>query len=231
MVFKGTKKTIKEIAEVVNVKYVLEGSVRKADNNLRIVAQLIDATTDTHLWAEKYSGTLDDVFDIQEKVSRSIADALRIKLSPKENLGITGKPIENIQAYEYYLKAKYELSRGSIDSFLHARQLLEKGLKMAGEDALLYATLGYVKNFLYDTGIVSDETILDEAKWDAKKSLSIDPDLAQGYLLLALLERGRGDLMKQFHSFINISFQIGKNCIFPYSFAPLVKFAGVGETI
>ena len=66
MTFKGTKKKIKEIAKEVNVQHVLEGSVRKAGNNLRITAQLIDAKTDAHLWTKKYSGTLDDIFDIQE---------------------------------------------------------------------------------------------------------------------------------------------------------------------
>jgi tetratricopeptide (TPR) repeat protein len=170
--------------------------VRKAGNNLRIVAQLIDASSDSHLWAEKYSGTLDDVFDIQEKVSRSIADSLRIKLSPHEDQQITVKPIENVQAYEYYLKAKYEISQYTGDSLIRAKQLLENGLAISGDDALLYATLGYVKNSLFDAGIVTDDTILDEAELDAKKSLSIDPDLAQGYFLLALLERGRGNLMK-----------------------------------
>jgi TolB-like protein len=69
MTFKGSNKKITQIASEVNVRYVLEGSVRKSGNNLRIIAQLIDAKTDTHLWAQKYNGTLDDVFDIQEKVS------------------------------------------------------------------------------------------------------------------------------------------------------------------
>jgi TolB-like protein len=84
MTFKGTKKTIPEIARAVNVRYVLEGSVRKAGNNLRITAQLIDAVNDAHLWAEKYSGTLDDVFEIQEKVSRSIVKALKLMLTSEE---------------------------------------------------------------------------------------------------------------------------------------------------
>ena len=196
MIFKGAKKAIKEIAEEVNVKYVLEGSVRKEGNNLRIVAQLIDASSDSHLWAEKYSGTLDDVFDIQEKVSKSIADSLRIKLSPHEDQQITEQPIENVQAYEYYLKAKYEISQYTGDSLIRAKQLIENALEITGDDALLYATLGFVKNSLFDAGIVTDETILDDAELDAKKSLSINPDLAQGYFLLALLERGRGNLMK-----------------------------------
>ena len=106
MMFKGTQKAIKTIAQELNVKYVLEGSVRKAGNDLRITAQLIDATSDAHLWAEKYSGTLDDVFDIQEKVSRSIVDALKLKLSPEEKQKIAERPIENVQAYESYLRAR-----------------------------------------------------------------------------------------------------------------------------
>ncbi|MCK5704034.1 MAG: hypothetical protein KAI29_22925 [Cyclobacteriaceae bacterium] len=85
MTFKGTKNTVREIADKVNVRYVLEGSVRKAGNNLRITVQLINALTDNHIWAEKYSGTLDDIFDIQEKVSRSIAESLKLKLSNEEN--------------------------------------------------------------------------------------------------------------------------------------------------
>jgi len=70
MTFKGTKKTLKEITKAVNVRYALEGSVRKDGNNIRVGAQLIDGTNDAHIWAEKYNGTIEDVFDIQEKVSR-----------------------------------------------------------------------------------------------------------------------------------------------------------------
>jgi len=109
MTYKGTKKKIKEIGQELNVRYVLEGSVRKAGNNLRITAQLIDAKNDTHLWANKYSGTLDDVFNIQEKVSRSIVDALTMKLSPEEDRRLTKRPIKNIQAYECYIKARQDI--------------------------------------------------------------------------------------------------------------------------
>ena len=76
MTFKGTKKTLKVVTSEVGVRYALEGSVRKVGNNIRVVAQLIDGTIDSHIWADKYNGTLEDIFHIQEKVSRSIADAL-----------------------------------------------------------------------------------------------------------------------------------------------------------
>ena len=119
MTFKGTKKTIPEIAKAVNVRYVLEGSVRKAGDNLRITAQLIDSITDAHMWAEKYTSVLDNVFDIQEKVSKSIVDTLKLKLSFQEKENITIKPTRNIQVYECYLKAKsniYSVTKGIIKS-------------------------------------------------------------------------------------------------------------------
>ena len=110
MMLKGTRRETKNIGKELNVQYVLEGSVRKAGNNLRITAQLINALTDDHLWAEKYSGTLDDIFDIQEKVSRSIVNALKLKLNPEESRKIAERPIDNVQAYELHLRARYEMS-------------------------------------------------------------------------------------------------------------------------
>lgn len=98
MTFKGTNKKIKEIANEVNVRYILEGSVRKKGNNLRITAQLIDAMNDGHLWAEKYSGTMEDIFHIQEKVSRSIVEALNLKLTTKEESILSQHPIQSSKA-------------------------------------------------------------------------------------------------------------------------------------
>ena len=96
MVFKGTHKPTRDIGRELNVQYVLEGSVRRAGNDLRITAQLIDAINDAHLWADKYSGTLDDVFVMQEKVSRSIVDALRLKLTQVEDQQLAKRPLVDI---------------------------------------------------------------------------------------------------------------------------------------
>jgi adenylate cyclase len=82
LALKGTQKDVRTIARELNVQYVLEGSVRKAGSDLRITAQLIEARADEHLWAEKYSGTMNDVFTMQEDVSGSIVDALELRLSP-----------------------------------------------------------------------------------------------------------------------------------------------------
>jgi serine/threonine protein kinase len=139
MTFKGTKKKIPEIARDVNVQYVLEGSVRKAGNSLRITAQLIDAQNDTHLLAEKYSGTLDDVFDIQEKVSHAIVNALKLKLAPEEERKMAERPIGDLRAYECYLRAMHEIWHWRGETLTHALQYLQEALEMVGDNVLLYA--------------------------------------------------------------------------------------------
>ena len=181
MTFKGTKSTIKEIADKVKVRYVLEGSVRKAGNNLRITAQLIDARTDAHLWAEKYSGTLDDVFEIQEKVSRSIADSLKMKLSAEEKKGLTERPFKDVKAYECYFKAKHEIDTFTKDGVERAIQHLESGLKIIGDTAILYAGLGYA--YWQYFNIEAEEKYLEKGLGHARKALELDPDSSEAHFI------------------------------------------------
>jgi non-specific serine/threonine protein kinase len=198
MTFKGTKKKTREIASEVNVRYVLEGSVRKAGNNLRIIAQLIDGVNDSHLWSEKYSGTLDDIFDIQEKTSRSIASALKLRLSTEDKPKILTKFTENSLLYECYLKAKHEISRSTKESIDRAVRILQNGLEVFGDNALLFATLGESKYMYYEIGSDLSERNLNEVEDYAKKTLSMEPDFAPGYKLYGILERGRGNLVEAF---------------------------------
>lgn len=181
MTFKGTKKKIKEIAGEVNVRYALEGSVRKAGNNLRITAQLIDAGNDSHIWAEKYDGTLENVFEIQEKVSKSIAESLRISLSQDTAKHISKPTIKDPVVYELYLKARYENWQFNETSYRNAEALLNKGLKYAGDNELLYAELcltnvQYVNNLMKDPFTYKD--ILIKANQYAKKAIEINPNSA-----------------------------------------------------
>ena len=196
MTFKGTKNTVREIAEKVKVKYVLEGSVRKAGNNLRITAQLINALTDNHIWAEKYNGTLDDIFDIQEKVSRSIAESLKMKLSNEENKRISQRPIDNTQAYDYYLKA-IKCSEGWTEKGLEqALDYIHKGLEISGDNVLLYFGLGYIY-FLYTlTDLKDTEECLVKAEQYAKKIFDLDSDSFYGHRLLGLINVKRSNLQQ-----------------------------------
>jgi len=192
MVLKGTPKSTKTIGRELNVQYVLEGSVRKAGNNLRITAQLIDATNDAHLWAEKYSGTLDDVFDIQEKVSRAIVDSLKLKFSPEQEQRMADRPIPNVHAYECYLRAKREIETFTEDGLERALRYLQKGLEIVGENAMLYAGMGYVFWQYVNIGI-EQENYLDKAEECAKKAFEMDPESTQGHFLLGMIMLMGGD--------------------------------------
>jgi eukaryotic-like serine/threonine-protein kinase len=186
MTFKGTKKKVPEIARELDVQYVLEGSVRKAGNSLRITAQLIDAANDAHLWAEKYSGTLDDVFDVQEKVSRSIVAALKLKLTPEESKKIAERPIDNVAAYQCYLKANAEIMKFTERSLDSARVHLQKGLDILGDNALLYSTMAFVYWQYVNIGVGQEEYIAKAEEY-AQKALALDPESPQVHFIIGML--------------------------------------------
>jgi len=186
MTFKGTKKKVPEIARELNVRYVLEGSVRKAENSLRITAQLIDAANDFHLWAEKFSGTIDDVFDVQEKVSRAIVTALKLKLTPEESRKIAERPIDNVAAYQCYLRANVEIWQFEQNSLDRARVHLQTGLDILGPNALLYSAMGMVY-FQYVNIGVEQEDYIEKAKEYSEKALALDPDSPQGHFIMGMI--------------------------------------------
>jgi len=196
MMFKGTRKFTKTIGRELNVQYVLEGSVRKAGNSLRITAQLIDAATDAHLWAEKYSGTLDDVFEIQEKVSYEIVNGLKLKLSPKEKEKMGEHLIQDIRTMECWLRAKQEIHHYTKESFDRAVAMIEDGLNVVGDNVLLFWGLGYINWFYVNMGIYFDAKYLDKAEEYVNKIFELDPNSYYGFQLLGLTAYKRGDVRK-----------------------------------
>jgi TolB-like protein len=199
MTFKGTKKKIRDIASEVNVHYVLEGSVRKAGNNLRITAQLIDGTNDSHIWAEKYSGTLDDIFDIQEKVSFSIVSELKLRLSTDEKVRVSERQIKNIKSFEYYLKAKQEIYHYTDSSINKAIDYLVKAIDIEGENSSLYAELAHAYYQFWNIGIKNEEEILIKANEYVRKAFEIDPESLDGQFVSGLLETIGGDVRNSLH--------------------------------
>ena len=200
MTYKGSSKTIPEIARDLNVRYVLEGSVRKAGTNLRITAQLIEAGSDTHVWAEKFVGNLADVFDIQEKVSRAIVIALKQKLAPDEEKTIADRPIQNLKAYECYVIARKEMYQCSEESMERALQSLTHALEIYGESALLYAAMGLVHVQLYNTGFRPTEDTLKRAEKCLDRVIALEPESSHRYHLTGSIERSRGNLDKAVRS-------------------------------
>ena len=140
--FKGTRLTVGELAGQFGVEHVLEGSVRRIGQALRITAKLIEVATDSPVWGNKYSGTLDDVFAIQESLSKSIVDALRLVLTTEEERKLKEHPIADVRAYEWYLRAKQDMLRFTKDGLDRAIECLEKSEAIQGENALILATKG-----------------------------------------------------------------------------------------
>lgn len=207
MTFKGTNKKIKKIAREVNVRYVLEGSVRKVGNNLRITAQLIDSDTDAHLWAEKYNGTLDDIFDIQETVSRSIADTIQLKLTPQESIKIAEHPIDNIQAYELHLRARYKMMLLTEEELGHAIKLIKNGLNIIGENEIFYADLGSAYLLLYEFISKKDKSYFNIAEDCVKKIFHLNPNSSYGHSLKGNLYLRQGNIQmgaKEFRKALEI---------------------------
>ncbi|MCK5469613.1 MAG: hypothetical protein KAI99_13930, partial [Cyclobacteriaceae bacterium] len=199
MQFKGAKKSVPEIAREVNVSFVLEGSVRRAGNNLRITAQLIDALTDTHLWVDRYSGTFDDIFDLQEKLARRIVESMKGSLTPDEKRRLAARPISDPHIYEVWLNAKRELWKFTKEGIELGQQLLTKALELVGENSLIYAGLGYSCWIAYDSGINYTEETLEKGEEYAKKSLKLDPEQPLAIIAQGMISYKRGDIQALVH--------------------------------
>lgn len=159
------------------------GSVRRAGDRLRITAQLIDAATDDHLWADKYDGSVADVFVIQERLARVIVDALELRLTAAEDRRLATRPIGNVHAYDCYLRARQEAWRWRTDAIAHAIQLLHNGLALVGDNARLYAALGHAHLQYREAGIDLGEHPLDEAEDCARRVFALEPAAASGLQL------------------------------------------------
>jgi TolB-like protein len=191
MALKGTEMDVKSIGEKLDVRYVLEGSVRKAGDKLKIAAQLIDATVDAHVWTEKYDGTLEDVFDMQEEVSRAIVGALKVELSTDEDQVIAKRPLDNVRAYELYLRAREKTSQMSEEAIDSAIDDLERGLDIVGDNALIYAAMGYAYWQYANIGARNFGEIESKVEACAEKVFELEPESAHGYMLLYRLEQFR----------------------------------------
>jgi TolB-like protein/Flp pilus assembly protein TadD len=190
MRLKGTDRDIPAIARDLGVRYVVEGSVRKAGDALRIAARLIDARDDAQLWAETFDGTLENVFEIQERVAYAIADALRLRLSPGERRAIESHPIADPRAYESYLRARYEAWRFSREGLARARRYVETALDIVGDNALLYATLGHIAAMEVDAG--GDFEGVERVEEYADRAGALDPGTARESWLRAWVAFHRG---------------------------------------
>jgi serine/threonine-protein kinase len=174
MLFKDAQQSIPAIARELGVRYALEGTVRRAGNSVRITAQLIDAATDVHLWAERYSGSLEDIFDLQDDLSRRIVGALQVTLSPQEARLTVVRPVDP-QAYDAYLRGRYHLEQATADGRRRALEYFNQAIELDPEYARAHAGLAETHAYsMMLAGAVSDE-LKTQAHEAVQKALALDP--------------------------------------------------------
>ena len=185
----SNRRNLREIGRQLGVAHVLEGSVQRTANRVKVRAQLIDARSDAHLWAQTYDRDLVDVFAIQSEIAQQIADQLEAKLSPAEKAAIAERPTADLVAYALYTEAKdidWDDWEGADKSLTRKVELLEKATQRDPNFALAYCALANVQCDLYSvTGPELRPTHLELAKKAADAALRVRPDLGEAHLELA----------------------------------------------
>ncbi len=185
MQYKCTDKSIQQIGRELGVAYVLEGSVRRAGNRLRVTAQLIQASDQTHLWAEGYERDMGDILVLQRHVAQAVAKEIEIKLARREQARLENAGSINPEAYEAYLKGRYLWSKRTPDSLENSIRYFEKAIKLDPGYAPAYAGLADSYLTLHDDGHLPPTEALANAKQAAAKALHIDETLAEVHTSLA----------------------------------------------
>jgi serine/threonine protein kinase/tetratricopeptide (TPR) repeat protein len=183
--FKGKNEDIGEIGKKLKVSTVLEGSVRKMGNKLRITAQLVNVADGYHLWSERYDREMEDVFAIQDDISQSIVKALRVILSEGEKKQIEKARAENVQAYDYYLRGRQYFHHFRRKSLEYARQMFNKAIEIDPDYARAYAGVSDACSLLY-TYFDAREFNLRQADIASSKALELEPELAEGHVARGL---------------------------------------------
>jgi TolB-like protein/class 3 adenylate cyclase len=181
--YKSTPENLPEIARQLGVAHIVEGSVQRSGDAVRVNVQLIKAGNDSHLWAETFDRKLSDIFSVETEVAKSIADQLRVKLTGREEQEITAKPTDNPQAYDAYLRGlAYSLkAQNSPANSLGAQKHLREAVRLDPKFALAWALLSYVDSFGY-IGITlqATESLREEARQGAETALALQSDLGEG---------------------------------------------------
>jgi serine/threonine protein kinase/Tfp pilus assembly protein PilF len=183
--FKGKGEDIGEIGRKLKVSTVLEGSLRKLGNKLRVTAQLVNVADGSNLWSERYDREIQDIFEIQDDIAQSIVKALRVILTEGEKKQIAKARTENVQAYDYYLRGRqyfHQLRRKSLE---YARQMFNKAIEIDPEYARAYAGVADSCSMLY-TYFDAREFNLRQADIASRKALELDQELAEAHVARGL---------------------------------------------
>jgi len=189
--YKGTPTNLLEIAKQLGVAHILEGTVQKAADQVRVNVQLINAQTDSHLWAEKFDRNLADIFAVESEIATKIADTLQAKLTGSEKQAIAARPTENSEAHQLYLKGRYFLSRRTEEGLKKSVEFFNQAIDKDSGYALAYSGLAdsnmYLLKLAFLRGLSRKESY-ERAKAAATKALELDDNLAEAHTSLALVK-------------------------------------------
>ncbi|MBU8922209.1 MAG: protein kinase [Bacteroidales bacterium] len=185
--FRGRETDIREIGKKLDVSTILEGSVRKAGNRLRITAQLINITDGYHLWSERYDREMDDIFTIQDEITTAIVEQLKVELIGEQKETIVKRSTKNLEAYDLYLKGIYYWNKLTPDGFERSRECFDKAIEKDSHYALAYVGLAdsYWMSSIW--GNLSPHQTYPKAREAVKKALEIDDTLGEAHASLATI--------------------------------------------
>src|SRR5262249_35329268 len=188
--YKGKAMKVEQVGRELGVRYVLEGSIRKAGNRVRITAQLIDATSGFHTWAERYDRDLQDIFAVQDEVTQRIVAALKVKLTTVEQSRLSRQPTTNLEAYDHYLRGLELYAQRSREANLQARQMFERAVVLDPQFATAYAFLGrtYLMELIYQWS--QSPQVLEQVVLFGQKAVALDDSQPAAHETLALAYLG-----------------------------------------
>src|SRR5258706_8564350 len=172
--FRNKEVNLRQVGETLRVKYILEGSVRKAGNKIRITAQLIDVKTGFHVWADRYDRLIEDIFDLQDEIAQSIVKALKVSLTDSEKQSLVKKPTDDFRAYDFYMRGRELLFKRGKKNTVAAIQMLENAIALDPNYATAYAALAEACSNMY-TFYDGTPEWLGKIIESSQKALALDP--------------------------------------------------------
>jgi adenylate cyclase len=187
--YKGRAVKVQDVGRELGVRYVLEGSVRRADDQVRITAQLVDAPTNSHTWAERYDRPLKGIFALQDEIVQKIVMALRVKLTPDEQERFRRAPTHNLEAYDFYLRGVESLGRVTKEATAQARQLFEQAIALDPQYAAAYAqrSVTYLLDWVWQWN--QDRQTLEQAFAAAQTAVALDDSLPLAHSVLGTVHQ------------------------------------------
>jgi TolB-like protein/Tfp pilus assembly protein PilF len=206
--FKGQNMDMAEIGRQLNVEHLLEGSVRKAGNRLRVTAQLIKADDGFHLWSETYEREMDDIFGIQDEISGAITGALKVELGMVEP---DTKPTSNLEAYQHFLRARYLLAQRGAENMLQAAEFFDQAIALDPQFTRAFSGAAFTWSLLPSYASISTELAREKVSHYAEHAMALDPENPEPYVALGRIKASFDGAVKEAGELFDKAYALAPN--------------------